>query len=251
MRARQRHLNPRDAGAQAVYDARFLTGASGSAVSDWTDRSRSGYTASQATGSKQPSLEYSVQGGSNVVRFDGAGDELLTTSYALPSAASLISVAKADAWQQASKYRPIATHAYNPATSLNRGLGFGYIAPGSFSDWLQYDILFIGSGYQNTSPPRAIGPIDSGSDFRIISATLGSTVARGWSNGVKVTTRVESTGTIQARTEQFAIGAQKGTADDFWDGDIGCLSYFHTEISESLRKRIEHSGGFAWKIACS
>jgi hypothetical protein len=234
-----------------VYDARFLTGSSGSTVSDWTDRSRSGYTASQSTEANKPSLEYAVQGGSNIVRFDGAGDILLTTSYALPSKVSLISVAKADAWQQASKYRPIATHAYIPATSGSFGFGFGYLAPGSFSDWLQYDIIFIGSGYGSSQYPRAIGPISSGSDFRIITATLGSTVARGWSNGVKVTTRIESTGSTAAITNQFTIGGQKGSADDFWDGDIGCISYFHSEISDALRKRIEHSGGFSWKIACS
>ena len=253
MRARNRHFNARDAGASAVYDARFLSGSNNSAVTDWTDRSRSGYTASQATGADQPTLQHAVQGGSNVVRFDGSTDELLTSSYALPSAASLVSVAKADAWQQTAQYRPIATHAYNTGTDGTLGVGFCYLTPnnaGGTLDWNQYDGLFIGSGFNTASSPRAIGPVASGTDFRVISAVLGSSTARAYSNGARVSTRKESTGTIQSRSDQFVIGGKKATAEH-WDGDIGCLVYFHTEVSDSLRKRVEHAGAFSWKISCN
>lgn len=253
MRARHRHFNARDAGAVAVYDARFLAGSNNSAVTDWEDRSRSGYTASQATSAERPTLQHAVQGGSNVVRFDGSDDELLTTSYALPSAASLVSVAKANAWQQTATYRPIATHAYNTGTDGTRGLGFCYLAPnnaGGSYDWNQYDVLFIGSGFQTASTPRAIGPIASGTDFRVISAVLGSSTARAWSNGAQVSTRKESTGALQARSDQFVIGGKKATTEQ-WHGDIGCLVYFHSEVSNSLRKRIEHAGAFSWKLSCN
>jgi hypothetical protein len=251
MRRRARHFNPAHAGAASCYDARFLALADNDAVADWTDRSANARTASQATSGNRPVFKTAVQGGSPIVRFDGSNDQLLTSSYALPSAASLVSAAKADAWQQTAQYRPIATQAYTSGNDSNRGLGFCYLAPGGVFDWSQYDALFIGSGYATTSTPKALAPITSGSDFRVISTVLGANTARAWSNGSVISSRKEATGAFLARSDQFVIGGKKGTVAEAWDGDIGCLSYFHVEISDALRKRTEHAAAFSWKISCN
>lgn len=251
MRRRARHFNPAHAGANSCYDARFLALADNAAVADWTDRSANARTASQASSGNRPVYKTAVQGGSPIVRFDGLNDQLLTSSYALPAAASLVSAAKADAWQQTATYRPIATHAYTSAADATRGIGFCYLAPAAVLDWLQYDALFIGSGYNTASTPKAIAPTTSGTNFRVISTVLGANTARAYSNGSNISSRKEATGAIQARTEEFVIGGKKGTTSEAWDGDIGCLSYFHSEISDALRKRTEHAAAFAWKISCN
>ena len=251
MRARHRHFNPAHAGANSCYDARFLALANNDAVADWTDRSANARTASQSTAANRPVYKTAVQGGSPAVRFDGGNDQLLTSSYALPTACSVVSVAQANSWSLSSgSYKGLATHAYVAAAEGSRGLGFGYLAPSAAAGWQSGDILFFGSGY-STAGPRAYGASASGSDFRVVSCVLGSTTARGWSNSARVSTRVETTNTMGARTEEFVIGGKKGSTAEGWNGDIGCLSYFHTEISDSLRRRTEHAAAYSFKISCN
>ena len=48
MRARQRHLNARHAGAMFVLDARFINQSDNTAVSTWADRSGNGYDVKKA-----------------------------------------------------------------------------------------------------------------------------------------------------------------------------------------------------------
>ncbi len=77
MRARQRHFKYRSIGPRAAYDARYISGLSdGAAVSSWSDLSGNGFTATQGTTARQPSYKTAAIGGSPSVRFDGAGDNL-------------------------------------------------------------------------------------------------------------------------------------------------------------------------------
>ena len=76
MRARQRHLNPKAAGASVVFDSRYITGLSdGDNVSSWNDRS--GNANNATTASNYPTYETDGQGGNSVVRFVMASSQRL------------------------------------------------------------------------------------------------------------------------------------------------------------------------------
>lgn len=66
----------------ADWDADTLLGTTGSAVTSWTD-SIGGFIASQATGTKQPTLRTGTMNGHNLVEFDGSSDVLALTDGAL------------------------------------------------------------------------------------------------------------------------------------------------------------------------
>lgn len=74
MRARQRHLNPRDAGANIALDARFITGLSNNdAVTTWPTRTNNSRDATQTTAARKPTYLTAQQGGNPVVDFNNDG----------------------------------------------------------------------------------------------------------------------------------------------------------------------------------
>ncbi len=80
MRARQRHLNPKSAGANLVLDARFITGLSdGTGVETWADVSGNGYNATQSVSGNRPLYRTAIQGGQPGILFDGTDDWMATT----------------------------------------------------------------------------------------------------------------------------------------------------------------------------
>jgi hypothetical protein len=77
-------FSPADiAGLKAWYDASDTStiSVSGSAVTQWNDKSINGYNVSQATGTKQPQSGTTTLNGKNVITFDG-GDRLVAASAA-------------------------------------------------------------------------------------------------------------------------------------------------------------------------
>lgn len=252
MRARQRHLNKSLRETACAFDSRFLSGFSdGSAVDTWTDLSSNSRNATQATSANRPVYKTAIQGGNPVVRFDGSNDILETSAFANPSQISAIKVAKANAWTSpTSVYRPIATHGHGTSSFDTIGIAMGYVVFQTALDWSVGDLVSWGSGYLSTRPPRAIGPTTSGSDFRIVTTVLWTSLARLYVNGVRVSTRKETTGTIASFNKSFAIGGTPGTSD-VWSGDIGAIIYYSSNIGEPMRVRIERAQGYSFKIACS
>jgi hypothetical protein len=252
MRKRNRHLNKSLREAACAFDSRFLTGFSdGNAVGTWTDLSVNARNATQATGANQPIYKTAIQGGNPVLRFDGSNDVMSTAAFASPTEVSATMVAKANAWQLATTpYRPIANHGHSTGSFDTIGISLCYLPAQTAVDWILGDAIAWGSGYLAARPPRAIGPISSGSNFRIVSTVLGASTSRMYFNGVRTSTRKETTGTIASFNKSFDIGATLGTADA-WSGDIAAIIYFSSNIGDAMRARIERSNALAFKIACS
>jgi hypothetical protein len=251
MRARQRHLNKSLRETACAFDSRFITGLSdGSSVSTWSDLSANGRDVSQATAANQPTYKTAIQGGNPVVRFDGSNDQMETAStFASTSQVTAVFVAKANNWTSPGAYRSIGGHGYVSATSLTSGIVFGYLANGTLLDWQTGDFLAFGNGYNSGQNPRAIGPSASGSDFRVVSVVFWTSLARTYQNGVRVSTRVESTASINAFTRSFKLAV--GNTAEVWSGDIAAFLYFGSNIGEPMRARLERSNALAFKIACS
>jgi hypothetical protein len=253
MRARQRHLNKSLRDTACAFDSRFLSGFSdGNEVDTWTDLSANARNATQSTSANRPLYKTAIQGGNPVVRFDGSNDVLTTASFDSPSSVSAIMVAKADAWTSpTSFYRSLAAHGYGTGVPETSGIALCYLAYANVIDWQVGDLMSWGSGYQNTSNPRAIGPTSSGSNFRIVSTVFWPSLSRMYVNGVQTSTRKETTGTIAAFTRIFYIGSSGESVSRYWVGDIAAVIYFPSNIGEPMRARIERSNALAFKIACS
>jgi hypothetical protein len=251
MRARQRHLNKSLRDTACAFDSRFLSGFNdGDAVDSWTDLSLNGRNATQSTAGNRPTYKTAIQGGNPVLRFDGTSDTLLTTAFANASQITAIQVLKADAWNNPSETRFSSGHGYGTSPGETTGTIFGTIVKTTAFYWLANDIVAFGNGYNNTNP-KAAGPISSGSDFRILSTALGSSLARVYSNGVRVSTRTEATASITSFTRELSIGAFIGATSERWVGDIAAVIYYTSNIGEPMRARIERSNALAFKIACS
>jgi hypothetical protein len=252
MRARQRHLNKSLRETACAFDSRFLSGFSdGNAVDTWTDLSANGRNATQATSANRPTYKTAIQGGNPILRFDGSNDLLTTSSFASPSQVSAIMVAKANSWTSATTfYRPIATHGYGAVSNETTGIGLCYVVRDTAIDWQIGDLAAWGSGYNTPSNPRAVGPTSSGSDFRIVSTVFWTSLARIYVNGTRVSTRVETTGTISSFTRAFSVGGSFFSGE-VWTGDIAAIIYYGSNIGEPMRARLERSNALAFKIACS
>jgi hypothetical protein len=252
MRKRQRHLNKSLRETACAFDSRFLSGFSdGSAVDTWTDLSSNSRNATQATSGSRPVYKTAIQGGNPVVRFDGSDDVLSTAAFANPTEVSAVMVAKANSWHlTTTPYRPIANHGHNTGNFDTIGISLCYLAGQSVVDWALGDGIAWGSGYLATRPPRAIGPISSGSDFRIVSTVFWTSLSRMYFNGVRTSTRKETTGTIASFNKAFDVGGTPGSGDR-WSGDIAAVIYYTSNIGDPMRVRIERAQALSFKIACS
>jgi hypothetical protein len=169
------------------------TAGGGAAITSISDLSGNGRTASQATGSKQPTSQSAVQNGRNIGRFDGTDDELLTASFAI-SQPFIVYAALANLTGNAGRYF---------------SSGDGAIRVGASSAVPGHD-LFAGSALGATYTAGAYNA------FRQVTVIVNgaSTIMR--SNGVQ-----DGTGNIGANngTTGIALGSQN--ASQFWGGDYG------------------------------
>lgn len=255
MRARHRHFNPQAAGATFGWDTRYNADAhtNNGAVGTWTDRLRNTATQSQTSPDRRPVWKDNSTdniNGAPVVVFDGSNDKLDTSSITTQTALSFVSIAKRP-WETAKYANIFGGGTYGAFTGYS-ALTTGGVANG----WQNKDFLFAADGFGNARNGRAIGTygaIGSGS-AQIISGVVSSSVARVWFNGNLISTRSEATVTVPSRTAIFQVGGTTvtGQGDDAGDFSIGNLQFWgSTELTSSLRKRLEHHAAYSFKIACN
>lgn len=249
MRARQRHLNPIQAGASVAFDTRYNTDGltNGASVSTWTDRS--GSSVSQPSSGSRPTWRDNSSNninGSPVLQFDGSNDFLATAGNVTYSS-SLAVVAVA--------YRPWTTAKYSPLWSLGYGPVSGktlIVTGANGHDWLSKDIVFLGDGYSIGRAPRAVGSYGgiANNTPQVISAVLNSSSAGIWMDGIRVSTRVESSGSVPSTTAPLQIGGATATSD-YGDFSIGSIALFSISLSSPMRRRLESACALSFKIPAS
>lgn len=220
----------------------------GSDVAIWPDLSGNDRNATQSTPNNRPAIISSGLNGRQVRRWDGTNDQLATASWSVPVSYSLVIVAKANSWTVPGGYRSLISHAYISTGNTLKGLVLSCVG-GPLEDWLAGDILVAGSGYPLTRTPRAVGPAAAGNDFRVVSVVLSSTEARIWINGTRISTRVESTGSLASASGPFVVGQSGSGMSEFWAGDIAevlALPYGATTIQRQYAER-----GFGAKYGIS
>ena len=245
MHRRARHLNSRDAGAILVLDSRRIYGLSdGSSVSQWNDASRSGANATQSTSTIRPIYKVSIQGGQPVVRFNVTNNYLAST---VTSAFGFI-FCVANISSNTQEYAGLLTARTSPNSTLVTASSSNVVLTtmnGTAPNPSQ-KITGVTGGSPSVSSVYDKGV--SGSTTNFEDFLNGLTITNPFVLSVTSTLGLSGTNNFTIGRDTYQ-GAQAPRA--LASGDIMVISLLPQSISSSLRKRIEHSSSFSFKIACS
>lgn len=229
MRARHRHFNPKAAGATAAFDARYgIAVANGAGVDTWTNRVGTN-DATQTSSANRPTFR--ANGGNNnapALEFDG--NDRLVHSISITVAPNLIMA--------------VATR--------TAGVDFSAIAAFMPPNTANFNILYARWGTN-----WGFTPGDSGqsilNNWRICSAKPLSTATSNssttmWTDGANETTKTGSRygGDSSDRRE---IGSSLTTS--YLVGSISQVIAIPKDVTNPLRKRLEHAAAYSFKIACN
>jgi hypothetical protein len=244
MRARQRHLNPKAAGAHTALDSRFeFSVATGTAISSWVSRTGSN-NASQATGGNQPLYTTNAINGQPAILFDGSNDFMTISSTITSNAVSLIAVGHKTSVGGSTAVASRLTSLWN--TSDNAQLVGDFATTKAWipfyyypSQWRSYrnsaEILALTLGYVPT----------------VFGAVLDGTSVTGSLAGTSTTGTTSATA-LNANQIRFGAGTYTGSGSDgALNGYIGYMVYFLSVLTAPMRRRLERGAGYSFKIACS
>ena len=247
MRARQRHLNPRSAGANLVLDARFIDQADSTAVSAWTDRSANAYTINQSTSGYQPTFRTNQINGNPAVSFDGSDDYLTGGSILALGTNSLVVVCVAKRTSGTTGALAGRSRAANGAGRYSLLRESGNLT----------SLYVSATGGSNTASAA-----ESSTDAKIFSQTISRAVAHAChGNGAQVaSTSITAPDNVNHNpADTFLIGAYQSStggvpplAGYYWNGLIAqIVVLFQSSFNDSMRRRLERSSGYCFKVACS
>ena len=240
MRARQRHLNAKAAGAAIVLDSRYITGLNNNdARTTWSDRSGNGYDMTQAITANKPIYKTNQISGQPLLTFDGSND-FLSTPNALDWTAFVAVV----------KTSSLGTNkAILGAPQSTGNVGAYYIKTGNparTTTWERYNTAGV-SGITTG------GLLPSGS-AAIFSGSRSNSALKVGVNGVygTDTTHTSVTSSIISPSYLGASWYAFNTTDQ-WEGDIAMVLGLTTTIrpEDSIMKRLHHHAAYSFKIACS
>lgn len=235
MRARHRHLNARAAGAKLVLDSRRITGLSdGDAVGQWDDVSGSGWNVTQSDSTKRPLYKTAIQGGQPVLRGDGAGDRLISSSVSTTQPFVEIVVFKRNS---SDTNGAVICDSLNN-TQCSNFTGAGADSPNNFS-------IAAGS--------TAFAYTAKDAEWKIVAVQYSGATSYGSTNGVKSTA---SSSIGNNGLNGLSIFDVRGNPNPLvsnysMDGDIAQVILISSSLADPLRKRLEHSSALAFKLACS
>lgn len=235
MRARHRHFNPRDAGANTALDGRFTSFSNNASVDTWTSRTGNN-SVTQATAANRPTFISSGRASQGVVRFDGLNspnqDWLQNTNFVVNQPfyvfSSMIFNGKAGAF-------------VCDATSGNR-VAMGLNASGNIQDnGKPYIWANIGSGYPEENT-------DIRGSWNILCGLFNGSSSFLYRNGLQV--GAGNTGPNNFATLKIGERIVNSSNVTQLDGDIGNF-FVLPGTNQSIRKRCEHAAAYSFKITCS
>ena len=228
MRARQRHLKPKSIGAMVSLDSRYINQSNNSAISSWGDNSGNSNNATQATSANRPLYFTSILGGNGVVRFNGTNGclETPTITKSQPYTVFVITFPR--------QYKAGGYNSFFEDTSLGCTPFIGPI--GGVSRYGLY----------------AGVDLFHGSNSSLNTWFLNSTVVNSTSSNITINGAGTATGNAGTRNVngKFQIG-RNWNLQLYFDNDTALCLLCETAFSNSLRKRIEKSASFSFKLACS
>lgn len=238
MRARHRHFNARDSGADMVLDARFISQGNGTAVASWVDRSGNGYNADQATAAKQPTFETAGVAGQGSVKFDG-GDVLdisngYTDLMSGNDSFTIIALSNVSSFANAPVFF---------ANDPNFFVQFGNMSP------IVYNVGKSGAylGYSTNSNSA----LSVNTSYVNTFTRTGSTTSILFNNGTEQTSTSGSLSAQAVASGSLFIGAYSSAASFPINGYINVILFFKTDLTNAQRKRCEQAIARSYKISCN
>jgi len=229
------HFNPATAGATVALDARFLTGfADGDAVGTWTGRAGTSVSPTEST--NKPTYKASVVNGRPAVRFASASSTKLEASVTITGNATFFMAGVCVSGQGYARY-----------VSTGRG--------GNDYDDSSVIIPFLALDYVN----KLMYSYCSGS-FSLASASfstplVASCVANGSTGLLRVNGGTSATISVQSlNINRLSIGSEpsgSGGGSSLADGDMCAVVVVPSAVSDALRRRIEQSLAFSFRVACA
>ena len=245
MRARQRHFKPKSAGASLALDTRYIHDVSdNTTVQTWSDLSGNARNATQATAGDRATYRTAIQGGNGILRFN---NDFYEAAFTTGTAYSTYSVYKRTG---------SAVNAFGNATFVYAA----GISGSTAGTGRRYQLMYEDgtpnkfSVYSNATAPISITRDDNW-NVHSISAPIGTGTARYFLNGAnEQTTSVSALAGVTSGTVRMIVGDNSWTTAGSqlrFIGDLGSVLTFETAHEAPLRKRIQNSQGYAFKIACS
>jgi hypothetical protein len=242
MRARQRHLNAKAAGASLVLDARYIPAQTDySYLTSWPDRSGNAYDFTNSNTGSAPFYRTNTMNGLPSALYDGSNDYLQNSAGLDPM--GFISVVRTSS--SSGTRAPIGSHASN---GLPDGAYYINCSGSSRSVGLtrvSSTRTYLSAGTTGDLTQNALA---------IFSGSRSDSAIKGAINGVFGT---EGTNSITPSTvvgpSYVGCGAYN-TANrvDFFIGDIAIMIVLQgSRPSDSIMKRLHHFAGYSYKIACS
>lgn len=239
MRARQRHLNAKDLGASLVLDARFLALANGSNVTTWTNRvGRDNFTSNSS-----PSIYMeSALNGQPVVRFSGSstGYYLLTSTWYNQSRIFIFT-------GKMNGFGPAYSTLYDDYSS-NSGVtcGFSLLVKSNGKLAIYWGATDSQVSYDGTGSTT----LNTSTKF-IWSAGNGPSVFYSLINGASDASLTTTKTPKVDEPPPPSVGYSRTFPGRNANMDLGQALIVNGSTSTSVRKRLEQSAAFSFKISCS
>ena len=218
-----------------MLDARFLTANDNDAIGTWT--SRTGVNnATQATAANKPTYKVNMSGGQPALRFDG-NDKMGFASSIISGTPDGFAtfIYKVDA---------------DPAADPTTGAVLGDFGSDALANHWPYSDGNIYDDFGSTSRKTAGNPTPSLASFRLISQHSAASDFVIRIDGVQFYST--STNTVGWNSVQrIGVSLAVPAGDIFLLGHIGLVIFAPLKPASSLRKRIEHSAAYSFKLACS
>ena len=223
-------------GLSTWYDATALTGANGSAVTTWNDKSSIG---NNLSGGTSPTLVTSGLNGLNVVRFASNSSQYLVMSNpnSLPLGTSSASYFAITRTSNSTATQQVFMYGSTPNTS-GQNVDFGFLSNNATSDIYTTGTILDGNANNNT--------------FVLISNVMTGTSANvGWVNGTSFSTtnnaslstkNIGATGTVAGFV---GAGRLVSNIQYFLSGDIAEILIYSGALTGTQRQQVE--GYLAWK----
>ena len=244
MRARQRHFSYKAAGASLALDTRYISGTSdGSTVQTWSDISGNARDATQATAANRATYKTAIQGGNPILRFDGT--DFYNATFVTGTAFSIYSVYKrsgsnTNAFDNVTFVASASVAGTGPANERRYQLVYDDASGGRFN------LL------TNATVSTSITPRNDNFNVHSVTAAVGSGDQEYLLNGgSRQTASVAGQSGVTSGSVRMTVGAASWVNLLQFVGDLGLLVTFETAQSSSLRRRLEQSAAYSFKIACS
>lgn len=216
-------------GLKAWWRASDIAQADNTAVASWSDLSGNGHTATQGTGSAQPTLQTNELNGQAVVRFDsGDGMSVATMDLTATNAVTVFAACTAAATTD----RIICELSPTFITAANLGFALIRDAAGTVSVARRDSVgisLHTNTRTLSTTPRAIIGTIDGG---------LATNECETWVDGATAGTRSSNSNTTQNFGSQpFFIGSRNNASLRI-TGDIAELGVFSRALTTTERSQL-------------